>query len=426
MVDIPGVKRLREIHYGWFVVAATFLALLLATGTRSTFGVFVVPLQEEFSATRADIALVASISIMVNGANQLIMGHLLDRYGARSVAIICLALGVAGLLATSAVTGLWQMYITFGLVVSVATGGPSSTMATVVAARWFSKHRGLVTGLLIAGNAAGTVILVPVAMHLNLNYGWRMSHILLAVGLAALTVPIALLLRSDPSDIGKQSYGASELGASGGARAQEAARKTPLGRAMRTQAFWTLSMGYFVCGLTGQGVLSTHLVAYGLGQGIDPAVVAAALAVIGVVSIAGTVLTGFLADRMGRKNPLAAVYFIRGISMLILIAVNEPVLFYVFAVIYGLASFATVPPTAALTSHIYGRLSAGVIFGAINAIHQVGGGIGAYGAGLLFDLTGTYYSSFLISAVLCFLAAAASYAIREQPLERRARAAATG
>ncbi|MBI2954408.1 MAG: MFS transporter [Chloroflexi bacterium] len=408
---------MRNIHYAWYVVAATFSALLLAAGARSTFGVFVIPLEGEFKATRADVALVASLSILVNGVNQPIMGHLLDRYGVRRVAIICLAVGAAGLMVSSLVTGLWQMYITFSVVVSIAAGGPASTMAMVVATRWFSKNRGLVMGLLSAGHSAGQVILIPVAMQLNLAFGWRMTYVLLGIGIVALLVPIGMLIRSDPSDKGLRAYGASEAGAITKAQAQEAARKTPLNRAVRSHTFWMLAIGFFTCGFTGQGTVATHLVAYTVQRGIEPTVAATALGVAGGVSALGTILTGYLTDHIGRKTPLGTVYFIRGVAIFLLLFVDEPIRLFLFAIVYGLGSFATVPPTSAITAHTFGRASQGIIYGTISSIHQIGGALGSYTGGLLFDLTGTYQTPFLMAAALCFIAATASFSINEQPLK---------
>lgn len=421
------VKRVFSIHYAWIVVAATFLALLTAAGVRSTFGVYLQPLETEFLTNRSEVALIASLSILINGASQPIIGHILDRYGVRRVAIISLGIGAVGLFVSSLVTGIWQLYITFGVVVSAAVGGPATTMSTVVATRWFHKHRGLVIGLMSAGNSAGQVILIPVAMGLVLAYGWRMSYVLFGIGMLVLLIPIGLLIRSDPRDMGKQPLGAGQLsGSAEAARVQEDTRRTPLRRALRMHSFWMLATGFFVCGYSGTGTVATHLVAYTADKGIDSMAAATALGIIGGVSLFGTIFVGFLTDRVGRKNPLATVYFIRGTALLFLLFVDDPVKLNIFALIFGLGHFATVPPTAALTGQIFGRLSVGVIYGVIFSIHQIGGALGAFVGGWLYDFAGTYFVGIIIATILCYVAAAASFSIKEERVRKPKPAVALG
>lgn len=418
--------RVRSIHYAWIVVAATFLALLLASGVRSSFGVYLKPIESEFHTTRATVALVASLSILVNGVVQPIMGQLLDRYGPRLVAIVCLAIACLGVFASSIVTDIWQLYITFGIVVSAAVGGPATVMGTVVAARWFVKHRGLVVGILSSGHSTGQLLLIPLTMKLNEMYGWRMSYILFAIGVAVLVVPIGLLIRSDPKDVGKKPLGIDEISsAAKSALAQDQAIKTPLSVAVRTHGFWMLALTFSICGYTTAGLISTHLVAYTVERGFDSMTAAAGLGLLGGVNTLGTILSGIVTDRVGRKNPLATIYFVRGLALLFLMVVDDALKLNLFAVIFGMAYIATVPPTSALTAQLFGRASVGVIFGVIFMSHQIGGALGSYVTGFIFDATGSYFYGFLIGALLCFVAAAMSFSIREQPERRPAPAASS-
>ncbi len=413
------------MHYAWVVMGATFVAMLAAAGVNSSFGVYLVPIEAEFLARRADLALIASLGILVNGASQPMVGYMLDRHGARAVAVVCLALAAVGLVASSMVTGLWQLYITYGVVVSAAVAGPSTTMATVVASRWFAKHRGFVVGVLSSAFSAGQVILIPLAMQLSVAYGWRMSYVLLGLLLAVLILPLGLLIRRDPSDMGKQPLGAGDSSARSGSAALEE-RRTPLSRAVRTHGFWMLAIGFFVCGYSGWGTIATHLVAYSAGRGVDSVTAANALGIIGAASVVGTISIGGIIDRVGRKVPLAMVYFVRGLALLFLVFVDDPLKLTIFAVVFGLGHAATIPPTSSLIAHFFGRLSAGAIFGVIFSIHQVGGALGAYLAGMLFDLTGTYSIGFYISVAFCFVASAASLSITERPVRKPALSKALG
>lgn len=410
-------SRVRFVHYAWIIVGVAFLCMLLVSGLRSSFGVYLKSFETEFETSRASIALVASVSILVNGLVQPIVGQLLDRYGVRVVATASLLIACLGIVASSYTTGVWQLYITFGIVVSAAVGGPATVMSTVIAARWFVKHRGLVMGILSSGVSAGQLVMIPLAMQLNVTWGWRWSYILLGIGVATLALPIGLLLRNDPGDVGKQPLGVGDLSAS--AQAQQAhndTMRTPLADAMRTREFWMLALGFFVCGYTAAGMIATHLVAYTMEHGFDHMTAAAGLGVMGAVNIVGTIVSGAITDRFGRKTPLAAIYFIRGLALLFLLSVNDTLTLNIFAVIFGMSYIATVPPTSALAAQIFGRLSVGVIFGTIFMSHQIGGALGSFITGFIFDTTGSYHYGLLFGAILCFVAAGLSLSIREAPV----------
>ena len=422
---VYAARRIRSIHYAWIIVAVSFLALLTVSGIRSSFGVYLKPFQAELHANRANVALVASLSVLVNGMVQPIVGNLLDRYGSRLIAVISLTVAALGLIVSAFAADLWQLYISFGIIVAAAAGGPTTTMATVLVTRWFVKHRGLVMGILSSGTSAGQLVIIPLAMELNLAFGWRMSYVWLGVGIAILMIPIAILMRSNPKDIGSQPYGVGEVEASsqtGQSSTDE--RRTPLARAMSTHGFWMLALSFFICGYTTAGLISTHLVAFTVERGIDNMTAAAALGVMGAVNVFGTILSGIVTDRIGRKNPLAAIYFGRGLALLFLLLVTDALRLNMFAVIMGLTYIATVPPTAALTAQLFGRLSVGAIFGVIFMIHQIGAALGAYITGLIFDMTGSYSMGLILGAALCFVAAAMSFSIREKPVSRPAPAIA--
>ncbi len=418
---IAAFGRARSIHYAWIVVAAVFIATVLSAGVRSSFGIYLKPLEEEFYATRASVSLVGALSILANGVIQPLIGHLLDRYGTRTVAICCLLVACLGVLASSIATDLWQLYITFGIVVSAAVGGPATVMAAVVAARWFTKHQGLVMGILAGGFSTGQLIFLPLLMQLNVVYGWRMSYLLLGLGIAVLTVPIGLLIRSDPSDIGKKPFGASESSAARLAKAAEDEEaRIPLIRAIRTRGFWMLALTFGICGYSSAGLIGTHFVTYAVERGFDNMTAAAALGVMGVVNTAGTLISGFLTDRVGNKNLLAAIYIIRGLALLFLLVVDDPLKLNLYAVIFGMSYIATVPPTTSLTARLFGRLSVGAIFGVIFMTHQIGGALSSFLTGLIFDYTRSYSIGFLIGAILCFAAAMMAFSIKEQPARKPA------
>ncbi|MBI2371172.1 MAG: MFS transporter [Deltaproteobacteria bacterium] len=404
------------LHYAWVMAGMTFLALLSASGVRSSFGVFIKPMEREFGWDRATLSLAASLSLFLFGAVGPLMGRVVDRFGPRPV----LSLGVllVGLAAVGSglVQQLWQLYLITGILMAVGTGAAATVTASAVAARWFVKRRALVMGIASAGMSAGQLIVLPFAMSLTLNYGWRQAWIILGVVLAVLVFPVLLgVLRNDPEDTGRLPYGADPSAAVRAAAAASAAAERPcsVGEAARTQPFRMLVLGFFICGYTSGGLPATHLVPFIMERGFSPMTAANAVALMGAMNVVGTLLSGWICDRYGRKKPLASYYFFRGLALLFLLVLWDTPSLYFCMVILGLNYIATVPPTSTLIADLYGRRSAGTLFGWVFLSHQVGAALGAFLGGYLHDLTGNYTLAFFSGGILAVVAAGLSLAIRE-------------
>ena len=200
-------------------------------------------------------------------------------------------------------------------------------------------------------------------------------------------------------------------------------RRVSVTEAAQVPAFWLLVATFFVCGYTSSGLVLTHLIPHSMEHGFSEMAAAQALGVMGAMNILGTVASGWICDRFGRKGPLAFYYFFRGLSLLFLLYVwNVPSL-QLFAAIFGLNYISTVPPTTTLTANIFGRYSVGELSGWIFFSHQVGAALGAALGGWIFDWTGSYAWGFVSASVLAILAAGLSLMIKEEPMSPRARPA---
>jgi predicted MFS family arabinose efflux permease len=290
-----------------------------------------------------------------------------------------------------------------------------------VAARWFEQRRGVAIGLAAGGMSAGQLVVIPLAMSLTLSYGWRTSYFWLAVGLLVLMLPIALLLvRNDPAERGLRPYGATgTASAAASAAALEKSQRVAALEAMRMPQFWLLMATFFVCGYTSNGMVLTHFMPHALEHNFSELQASIALAVMGAMNVLGTIASGWICDRFGRRVPLAFFYFFRGISLLFLLYVwNAPSL-HLWAAIFGLNYISTVPPTTTLTANIFGRYSVGELSGWIYLSHQVGSALGAALAGWIYEWTGGYEIAFVTAAFLGFVAAGLALAIREEPVTSR-------
>jgi MFS family permease len=316
---------------------------------------------------------------------------------------------------------LWQLYLAAGVVMAVGAGGAALSTGSAVVARWFQTHRGMAIGFAAGGMSAGQLILIPLASWLVLAHGWRASTLWLGVGLLVLVLPLAAwLVRNTPEERGLRPYGAVGVALTAAqVKAEQQAGRVSISEAAQTLPFWLLMSTFFVCGYTSVGMIGTHFIPHALEHNFTPMQASAALGVMGAMNIVGTVGSGWLCDRVGRRWPLAIFYFVRGLSLIFLLYVwNVPSLHF-WAALFGLNYISTVPPTTTLTANIYGRFSVGELSGWIFFAHQVGAAIAAALAGWVYEWTGSYAPAFVSAALMGFLAAGMALMIREEPIRAR-------
>jgi len=397
-----------------------------SSGVRAVFGIYIKPIEAELGWTRAALSGVAALSLLLLGAIGPLAGRLADRWGPRRVSVIALLLLGGGAIGASTVHALWQAYLTTGVLIGVGSGGLGLATGSVIATRWFEARRGLAIGIAAGGMSAGQLVIIPLATVLMVWLGWRASFAWLGLGLVAIVLPLALwLIRNDPDDRGERAYGAvgPALTAAQLAAARTAGRVGIFEAAQHAQ-FWLLAVTSFVCGYTSVGLILTHFVPHALEHDFTQLEASTALAVMGSMNVVGTLASGWLCDRFGRRGPLATYYLIRGVSLVFLLYVwNAPSL-HLWAAVFGLNWVSTVPPTTTLTASIFGRYSVGELSGWIFFAHQVGAALSAATAGLIFERSGSYAPAFLSAALLAVVAAGLTLLIRDEPIGTRPMAAA--
>jgi MFS family permease len=413
-----------RVHYGWIVAGVTFLALLAAAGVRSSPGIFIVPIETEFGWTRTTVSSAIAINLLLYGLLGPFSAAFMDRIGIRATAIIAFAIMAAGMLGTLVMTASWQMMLLWGVVIGTGSGIASLVMGAVVANRWFIAQRGLVMGLLTASFAAGQLIFLPLLAKIVTEHSWRWASALIVAVILLMIPVVAVFLRDHPRDCGLKPYGAPD-------DFVDAPRPKPvnpfasafasLGEAVASRDFWLLSASYWVCGATTNGLIGTHLIPFCIESGIPAQTAAGVLASMGIFNFIGTTASGWLSDRFDSRVLLFWYYSLRGVSLLFLPYIFDFSFFglTLFTVFYGLDWIATVPPTVRLAGNSFGVARAGMMFGWITAMHQVGSATAAAGAGWLHDTVGSYTSSFLVSGALCFLAALAVLPVGRKPAPGR-------
>src|SRR5712692_8240707 len=339
----------KGLYFGWIVLAAVVFVMLAASGVRAMFGVFIKPIETDLGWSRQQLSGAAALSLFVVGAVGPTVGWLADSWGPRRVMLLSTAtLGLATVL-SGFMGHLWQMYLYAGVLMAAGAGGLGIAMASTVAARWFVARRGLILGILGGAMSAGQMLIVPLAMLLIRHYGWRSSFLWLGIGILVCALPVIMwLVRDDPADKGLKPYGAGT--SSGPAFASTLdTRRVSVGEAMQVPAFWLLAATFFVCGYTANGLVLIHFVPHAAEHGFSEMHAAQALGLMGAMNIVGTIASGWICDRFGRKVPSL----------------------HICAATFGLTYISPAPPTATLTANIFGRLSVGALSGWIFFSHQV-------------------------------------------------------
>lgn len=408
----------RRLHPAWIVLGALTLCMLAASGLRSVFGVYIKPMEAEFGWSRGVLSGAAAVSLLLLGAIGPLAGRLADRWGPRRVIGLSLLLLGLGSIGAALVQHLWHVYVTVGLMMSLGSGGLGLSIGAVVIARWFEARRGLVIGLAAGGMSAGQLIVFPLATVLTLWFGWRASFFWLGLGLVVTVLPLGVwLIRNDPSERQLRPYGATgPVQTAAQAAAVQNAGRVSVVEAAQSPQFWLLIGTFFVCGYTTSGLVLTHFMPHALEHNFTPLQASSALGVMGAMNILGTIGSGWLCDRVGRRGPLATYYFLRGLSLLFLVWVWDVPSLYAWAALYGLNFISTVPPTTTLTANIFGRYSVGELSGWIFFAHQVGSALGAALAGWIFEWTGGYAPAFVSGGLMAILAAGLTLLIREEPV----------
>jgi sugar phosphate permease len=410
------IERLvrRPFHYAWLMVIVTFVTLITTAGFRATPGVLIVPLQHEYGWSRADISGAVSLGLLLFGLTAPFSAALMERFGVRRVMLVALATIASGASLTTVMTSPWQLYVLWGVVVGSATGAVSVPLAATIANRWFAQRRGLVTGLLTASNASGQMVFLPLLAVLTTDFGWRYASLTVAAVALLVVFPIvAIVVRDRPQSIGLEPYGATEPEPVP-ERSDRPFRPAIDGLlvGVRSGTFWLLVSTFFICGLSTNGLIGTHLIPAAQDHGLSEVRGASLLALMGIFDVMGTTASGWLTDRLDPRKLLAWYYALRGLAVIALPYVfGSTWALVAFAVFYGLDWVATVPPTVALAADRFGAQRVGVVFGWIFAAHQIGAAFAAWAGGASRTWTGSYTAAFVGAGVCCLLASGLSLRI---------------
>jgi MFS family permease len=384
-----------RFFYGYVVVFAGWIILLLVFGINYSFGVFFKPLIAEFGWARAVTSAAYSITTTVAGLFGIIAGKLGDQFGPRVVCAVSGAFLGIGMVIMSQIDAVWQLYVVYGLIVAAGIGGYWPVLMPMIS-RWFVTRKGLMTGILASGVAFGTILVPPLTSWIISASDWRTAYIIVGGGALVLITLISQLIRRNPAQIGQLPYGMDKL-----TPRSEISRGEGLdfSEAVRTRQFAIMCIIYFCFGFCLHSIM-IHVVPHATDVGVLPGIAAGILSAIGLTKIVSNATIGGISDRLGVKPSLIISFALMFIALLWMQLAREMWMFYLFSVIFGLGYGGVITLQALMMTELFGMRSPGVILGTITFACNIGGSVGPFILGLIFDITGDYSLAFWITAVL--------------------------
>ncbi|MGH7827844.1 MAG: MFS transporter [Candidatus Binatia bacterium] len=405
---IAAVKR-----YG--IVALAFLHIAVSRGLHGTFGVFFVAMLDAFGWSRAATAGAISLAIVFEGMCLPLAGGLIDRIGARKTLMLGgLVLG-AGLTFSSTISSIWEFYFWVGVVSAAGIALIGMVPHVAIISREFPRRRGTALGIAWAGGGVGIVMLVPVTQLMINNWGWSAAYIGLAVITALLVIPpVPLLMPAGSPTAPRETPGAKAP-----VEEQEKTDWT-VKRALTNPAFWLLFIARTLASM-GNQIIVTHQIAHAIDMGYAKVFAASIFGLMGVISVFGRVLFGYLADVMKRETVFTWVQAISAVGVFALLVMNDnslPWLLYTYALCYGLGQGSRALVLSAISADIFHGKHFGAIFGYFTFSIGIGGAVGAWLGGFLFDMTKSYAIAFWVSlaclVISVFIVVASGRIVRAQ------------
>ena len=401
--------------YGWVVVAVVFVTMGIGVNVRTAFSLLFPPILDEFGWERGVTAGAFSFGFLVSAVVTPMLGKLMDRRGPIPVMELGILLMGSGMMLATLIREPWQLYATLGVLVGGGSVCLGYTGQGLFLPNWFVRRRGLAMSLAFSGVGVGSIVLLPWLQTYIEREGWREGCWALGILMIAVLVPLNVLLRKHPEDLGLEPDGDRTAAGSAAARpsnivdAEWAATDWTLGRAVRTARFWWIGLGYFGA-LYAWYAVQVHQTRYLIEIGFGATEAAWALGFVSLAGIPGQVVLGHVSDRIGREWVWAIGclgFALCYVTLLVLKYSPSPALLYLMVATQGLLGYGLTPVMGAIAAEIFQGKHFGTVFGTLSLSALAGGAAAPWVTGALHDLTGSYAPGFTSAIVFSLLSAVA-------------------
>jgi MFS family permease len=394
----------------------------MSSGVRLSFGPFFLPVAHDLGFSRSLLSTIVAVGMLTYGLAMPLAGHLIARFGTRPVLLLGNVAMLAAVFWCVNTASATSFLLAFGVLLSVGLAFTSPVALTPVISGWFTRQRGMALFFLSTGSMAGMAIMTPVLTFAIETAGWRATLLGFAAVFTVLTLAAALFVIRDTApehtDLTPEQFAAAR------ARAGVQPQSLKLREAVRTAPFWKVVFGLFCCGFS-MNLLGTHGMPMLMDHGFDPFTSSMGIGLIGFVAIGGTLVLGRVADRLPRRNILAAIYLLRGLGFFALVLVGTHWELYLTATVGGLVWAGSIAMSSAILADVYGVRLVGVLYGMAFLGHQVGGTISSWLGGWGYETFGTHWVSFGAAGALLLAAGVVSLQLPRKGFTLMAPAPAT-
>ena len=403
----------------WPILAAAFTAFTIGAAMMHSYTVFLVAFVEDFGWSRAETSLAYSTSQMVAGVSSPVVGMMVDRLGPRRLLLLGGALLVLGLIGSSFIAHLWQIVLLYGVVMTFGANCLGLVVFVPILSRVFVRHRGTAISIVQSANGFARALSAPIVQYLITGFGWRPTYLIEGAFMAVVVLPLsAWFRRADPP----RSVAASPDTAAAPSSSSTVAPRGgwTLAEAIRTPHFWLLFAVYLFTGL-GSFFVSLHQLAFAVDRGFDKLYAAEVLGMGAFLAVFGTIVTGTLSDYIGRELSAILAYGFSIVGVICALFITSPTqgwLLWLHACLFGLTWGARGPAITAKTADLFPGAQLGSILGVITIGSGLGSAIGSWGAGFIFDLSGSYELAFILSIISYLCGVVAFWALRRPPVRR--------
>jgi len=361
----------------WLVLLGGFLVLFVSGGARFAVGLIFKPMVDELGWARADLGLAVGLYMVVSAFATFIAGRMADRVGGVAILFLGTVIGGLGMGLMTLVSAPWHAMLLYGVVFAIGNGAASLITVGVIVTRAVPQRAGFANATVISGQSVGQLIMIALLAAALVAIGWRSVFLWLA---AAHLLIIPVIFLALPRGVQRRPGDAPPAGMS-------------LGEAARTSRFWCLLVVYAICGLD-DFFVGTHVVAFAMDGGVDTLMAGNLLALMGLTALVGVLAAGAFSDRTGPVLATAVCFVARIVVFGLVLVDQSPASIAIFALVFGATFLVTAPLTVLFVREAFGTRNLGALSGVITMVHQIFGGLGAWGGALIFDLTGGYGLAF--------------------------------
>lgn len=409
----------KKIYYGWYIVAACFMLCFLFAGAGFySFSIFIAPIERQFGWNRAAISLTMSIYLITGGLMGPVFGRLIERFGPRRVMLVCAVGAGACFLLVSLTRWLWYFYVIYALLAAMVCGMGVVPVSALLS-NWFDRRRGTAIGLSMVGISAGGLFLAPMVGVVTAYLGWQASFVIIGLMVWGIAFPaVFFIVRDHPGQMGliAEDDVCNERNLCGGGRPAPLDMGWQAKAAFRTRAFWFVFVSFFLAPMAQMGVLQ-HQVPLIMDTGMSQAAAAALLGVTAGVGGLGKLSFGRMSDIWPFHYVILLCFGLQALSVLFLIFTRSPAGAWVYAVCFGFSMGGVIVLLPLVVGHFWGLLSYGVLLGVLWVANSLGGALGTFASGLIYDYTGSYrYALYMF--VGAYLISIASFFLAGRPVVR--------